>query len=156
MRRTKVVSLIFGTLSVLSLVFTALPAMAAQTFQAYEIGGVPVFTGTGGPGSTITVQAVLVNPSNHSAVIGAKYEWCVITSYTPEGHPLLWCAEALVFNGKGVLFAQGTVDEALIEAYQPQTIPIVAGLGRYTGKTGSETIQQVVFPNELLLTIQLH
>lgn len=156
MRNNKSVSLFLGVLSALVLAFTALPAMAAQTFQAYEIGGMPTFTGTGGPGSTITVQAVLYDPANHSVAIGAKYEWCVITSYTPERHPLLWCAEALGFTGKGALFAAGTLDEALIEAYQPQSIPVVAGVGRYAGKTGTETLQQVVFPNELLLTISLH
>jgi len=149
MRNLKKVALV-GMLSALF----ALPAVAAQTILTYEIGGVPVFTGTGAPGSTIQLTAALTNPANHSQVIGTKNEFCIITHYAPG--PFLWCNESLVFNGKGTLFAQGVIDEILLEHYVPQTIAIFAGNGIYAGKTGTQKIQQVVFPNEFFLTIKLN
>lgn len=140
-----------GVLSALTL--AALPAVAAQTIVAYEIGGQPVFTGTGAPGSTIQLNAVLVNPANHSQVIGSKAELCIITAYAPG--PILWCNESLKFSG-GTLYAQGTVDEVALEHFAPQTISVISGDGVYRGKTGTETIQQVVYPNELLNTLVIH
>lgn len=150
MRNLKKASILVGMLSALF----ALPAAAAQTIVAYEIGGQPVFTGTGAPGSTIQLTAVLVNPANHSQVIGTKNEFCIITAYAPG--PQLWCNESLVFTGKGTLYAQGNIDEVLLEHYVPQTIQVFAGSGIYAGKTGTQTIQQVVFPNEFFLTIRLN
>ncbi len=143
---------VVGMLSALTL--TAVPAFAGQTIVAYEIGGVPVFTGTGAPGSTIQLTASLRNPANHSQVIGTKNEWCIITAYAPG--PMLWCDESLVFPGKGSVFAHGVIDEVLLEHYVPQTIQVYAGAGIYAGKTGTEKIQQVVYPNEFFLTITLN
>ncbi len=156
MQKNKYVSLLVGTLSALVLAFAAIPAAAVQVVQVYEIGGPPVFTGTGGPGSTLLVQAVLVDPANHSVVRGSKYEWCVIAGFTPQGHPLLTCYEVLAINGQGLLFAYGTLDEALLEAFQPQYLPVVFGTGAYANQTGWEVVQQVVFPNELLNTFYLY
>ncbi len=141
-----------GMLSAMTL--SAVPALAAQTITAYEIGGTPVFTGTGAPGSTIQLQASLRNPANHSQVIGTKNEWCIITGYAPG--PMLFCDESMVFNGKGTVFAHGVINEVLLENYVPQTIQVYAGAGIYAGKQGTETIQQVVFPNEFFLTIVLN
>lgn len=152
MRHFKKASVVVSVLSAL----VAFPAAASTTFQAYEIGGQPAFTGNGGPGSTITVQAVLVNPSNHSQVIGSKNEWCQIISYTAQGHPILFCDESSNLTGRGVIFAHGTLDEYAIEHYQPQTIQIYSSSGTFGGRTGAETIQQVVYPNELMNTYVLN
>jgi hypothetical protein len=131
-------------------------ALAGTTFQAYEIDTNVVFTGNGGPGSTISVQANLVAADNHAKQIGSKNEFCLITGTTAQGHNLMWCSESLVFNGQGSLFAEGQVDETQIEAGVPQTITVFAGSGIYAARTGTETIQQIVFPDQFLLTIALN
>ena len=132
----------------------SLAAAASQTIVAYEIGNSPYFIGNGAPGSTITLTASLRNPNNHAQVIGSKNEWCMITSYSPG--PILYCDESLVFNAGGSLFAHGYIDEVALEHFAPQTISVYKGAGIYAGKTGTETIQQVVFPNELLNTLVIN
>ena len=136
--------------------FAAAPAMAATTFQAYETTLSVVFNGNGGPGSTITVRAELWNPSNHAQKIGTKEEFCQITGYNQQGEQLLFCNETLTFTGKGSLWAAGQINRNKLEAYQPQTIGITSGSGIYAGKTGTQTIKQVVYPDEFLLTIVLY
>jgi len=146
MRTLKKVALV----GILSALF-ALPA-AAETIVAYEVATRVVFTGTGAPGSTITVIATLSNPANHAQTIGSKNEWCIIAGYNQYG-PYLWCNESIVINGRGSLFSSGYISQTLLEAYVPQTIAITGGGGQFAGKTGTQTIQQVVFPAEFLLTM---
>ena len=146
MRNLKKVALV-GMLSALF----ALPA-AAETIVAYEVANSVVFTGTGAPGSTITVVATLSNPANHAQTIGSKNEWCMITGYGQYG-PVLWCNESIVINGRGSMISAGYINQTLLEAYVPQTIAITSGAGQFAGKTGTQTIQQVVFPSEFLLTM---
>ncbi len=147
--------IVLGLLSALA--FSAVPAFASQTIVAYEIDNFFVFTGNGGPGSTITVTAILVNPANHSQQIGTKQEWCQISGYNSLGHPVLWCDEHLSFPAlKGSLNAQGYFDETLFEAGVAQSIPIIGGGGVWAGKIGVETLKQIVFPNEILNTLVIN
>lgn len=155
MKKTKLMSAAVTFLSMAGLALTAQSA-SALTISAYEVATSWVFSGTGAPGSTITVKALLFTSQSNRTVIGSKDELCIITGYNSQGQSQLWCNETLIFNGKGAIASQGNINQTLLEAGVPQTIAAWGTTGIYAGKAGTQKIQQIVFPAEFQLTVILN
>lgn len=89
-----------------------------------------------------------------SDVVGSVNVTCETTRVV-DGDYYGYCEQTLEVPG-GALYARGEINETALERFEPQTIEIFAGAGIYADQSGTLEIQQIVFPDEFVLTATLN